>query len=68
MRRVWKDYFQDLYNIDTEEQVTVQMCFFDGNRRVNYLGGEPIRRAEVEVRVWKFKNQKPQVEMGSWKK
>ena len=25
-RRIWKEYFEDLYNIDTEEQVAVHMC------------------------------------------
>ena len=34
------------------------MCGFDGLRRGNYFEGEPIRRAEVEVRVGKFKNGK----------
>ena len=34
------------------------MCGFDGIRRVNYFGGEPIGRAEVELRVGKLKNGK----------
>ena len=34
------------------------MCRFDGARRGNYFGGEPIRRAEVELRVRKIKNRK----------
>ena len=34
------------------------MCGFDGVRRGNYFGGEPIRRTEVEVRVGKLKNGK----------
>ena len=58
MRRIWKEYFKDLYNIDTQEQVAVQMCGFDGIWRGNYFGGEPIGRAEVEVRVGKLKNGK----------
>ena len=24
VRRIWRDYFEDLYNINTEEQVAVQ--------------------------------------------
>ena len=32
------------------------MCGFDGIWRGNYFGGESIGRAEVEVRVGKFKN------------
>ena len=58
MRRTRKEYFEDLYNIDTQEQVAVPICGFDGIRRFNYFGGEPIRRAEVEVRVGKLKNGK----------
>ena len=34
------------------------MCGFDGIRRGNYFGGEPVGRAEVEVRVGKLKNGK----------
>ena len=34
------------------------MCGFDGIWRGNYLGVEPIGRAEVKVRVGKFKNRK----------
>ena len=46
------------YNIDTQEQLAVQMCGFNGIRRSNYFGGEPIGKAEVEVRVGKLKNGK----------
>ena len=48
----WKEYFEDLYNIDTQEQVAL-MGF-----RGNYFRGEPIGRAEVEVRIRKLKNGK----------
>ena len=58
VRKIWKEYFEDLYNIDTQEEVAVHMCGFDGIRRGSYFGGEPIGRAEVEVRVGKFKNGK----------
>ena len=34
------------------------MCGFDGIWRGNYFRGEPIGRAEVEVRVGKLKNGK----------
>ena len=49
VRRIWKDYLEDLYNIDTLEQVAVYMCGFHGIRRGNYFGGEPIGRAEDEI-------------------
>ena len=58
MRKIWKDYFEDLYNIDIQEDVAVHMCSFDGIRRGNYFGGESIGKAEVEVRVGKLKNGK----------
>ena len=58
-RRIWKEYFEDLYNINTQEEVAVHMCGFDWIRRGNYFRGEPIRRVEeVEVRVGKLKNGK----------
>ena len=47
-----------MYNIDTQEQVAVCMCGFDGVWRSNYFGGEPAKRTEVEARVGKFKNGK----------
>ena len=30
VRRIWKEYFEDLLNTDTQEQVAVYMCGFDG--------------------------------------
>ena len=56
--RIWKEYFEDPHNIDTQEHVSVHMCGLDGIWRGNYFGGEPIRIAEVEVRVGKLKNRK----------
>ena len=56
-RRIWIEYFEDLYNIDTQEQVSVHMCGFYGIWRGNYFEGEPIGRAEVEVRVGKLKKR-----------
>ena len=43
--------FEDLDNIDTQEQVAVHMCGFGGIRIGNCFEGKPIGRAEVEVRV-----------------
>ena len=37
-RKIWKGYFEDLYNIDTREEVAVHMYGFDGIRRCNYFG------------------------------
>ena len=58
MRRIWKEYYEDLYNIDPRKQVAVHICGFDGVRRSNCFGGEPIRRMEAEVRVGKLKKRK----------
>ena len=49
LKRIWKDYFEDAFNIDTQEQVAVHMCGFYGVQRGNYFGEEPIRRTEGEV-------------------
>ena len=56
VRRIWKGYSEDLYIIDAQEQVAVHLCGFDGVRRGNYFGGQPIKRMKVEVRVRKLKN------------
>ena len=58
VRRIWKEYFEDLYSIDTWEQVVIHMYGFDGIQRSYYFRGEPIGRAEIEVRVGKLKNGK----------
>ena len=50
--------FEDLYNIDSPEQVAVHTCGFGWIRRGNYFRGEPIGRADVEVGVGKLKNAK----------
>ena len=42
VRRIWKEYFEDLYNIDTTEQMTVHVYGFDGIQRGNYFRGKPI--------------------------
>ena len=53
-----RNTFEDLHNTDTQKQVAVHICGFDEIQRGNYYRGEPIGRAEVEVRVGKFKNGK----------
>ena len=40
VRKVWEEYFEDLYNIDTQEEAAVRMCVFDGIRRSNNFGEE----------------------------
>ena len=35
VQRIWKEYYENLYNIDNKEQVAVYMCGFDGVQRGN---------------------------------
>ena len=49
VRKIWKEYFEDLYNAYTQEQVEVQMCGFDGIQKGNYFGGETIGRVEMRM-------------------
>ena len=58
MQRIWKDYFEYLYYIDTQEQFAVHMYDFDEVQRGNYFGGESIRKTEAELTVGKLKNGK----------
>ena len=58
VKRIWKDYFEELYKMDMQDQVLDHMCGFGGIQGGNYFGGEPIRRIEVEARVRKLKNGK----------
>ena len=54
VRRIWKDYFEDMHNIDTKEQGVAHICVFDGVQIVNYFERDPIRRFEVEMKVGKL--------------
>ena len=54
VRRIWKEYFEDLYNVDNQKQVAVHMCGFNEIQKGNYFGGEPIGRAKsMETQEWK---------------
>ena len=56
VQKIWKEYYENLYNINIQEQVAVHLCGFDGVCRGNYFRGKTIRRTEVEVRVGKLRN------------
>ena len=47
MRKIWKGYFEDLYNIDTQEEVVVHRCGFDDIRRGNYFGGKQLEELRL---------------------
>ena len=55
MRRFWKEYFEHLYNIDTQEQVAVHMCGFD---RVQSGGVPEDWRSGVIVSLYKGKGER----------
>ena len=46
--RILNEYFEDLCIIDAQEQAAVYIYGFDGARRGNYFGGEPIMRTKFE--------------------
>ena len=48
VRRIWKEYYGDLYNIDSGTGCSY-MCGFEGVRRGNYFGGVAWK---VEGNVW----------------
>ena len=50
IQEIW-EYFQDMYNVDRENEVTVKMNGFDGAKRGNYFRGEPTSRAEKSLRM-----------------
>ena len=35
VRKFWKEYCKDLYNMDTQQEAAFHMCGFDGIRRDN---------------------------------
>ena len=39
---ILKEYFEDLYIMDAEKQVTVNICCFRVSRRVSYFVGELV--------------------------
>src|SRR5678815_963144 len=58
VRGVWKEHFENLYNIDSNEEEIVNVCGFDGARRNRYFGDEVINKEEVIGRVRKLNNGK----------
>ena len=65
VREGWKEYFKILHKVNTEEQVSINMCDSDGTKKGNQFwgptvlkwvisfGGEPAHRAEDEGRMVK---------------
>src|SRR5678815_2201343 len=55
---VWKEHFENLYNIGRNDEVIMTVCVFDGTRRNRYFGDEVISKEEEMGRVRKLKNGK----------
>ena len=36
-RKTWKEYFEDMYNVNSKERVAVNMCGLDGANKVIIL-------------------------------
>ena len=58
VRRVWEDYFEDLYNMDNKEGVAIHMCGFEGVQKGTYFREELIKTTEVVVKVGILKKGK----------
>src|SRR5678816_1748842 len=58
VRGVWKEHFEILHNINSNDEVLVNVCGFDSARRNRYFGDEVISEEEVMGRVRKLKNDK----------
>ena len=37
VRKVWREHFENLHNVGSNEEVIVNVCGFDGLRRNRYL-------------------------------
>src|SRR5678816_1679135 len=61
VRGVWKEHFENLHNINSNDEVIVNVCGFDGARRNRYFGDKVISKEEVMGRVRKLKNGKSAV-------
>jgi hypothetical protein len=58
VRKVWKEHFENLHNVRSNEEVIVNACGFVGLGRNRYFGNELITKEEVIGRVRKLKNGK----------
>ena len=46
-----KKYLKDLYDVNTEKQSIVSMCYSEDRARGSYLEGKPAGRASTKGRV-----------------
>ena len=57
VQRNGKDPSEDMYSMDTNEQVAVHMCGFGDVQENNYFVGKPVR-TQVKVKIGKLTNGK----------
>ena len=44
VQTIWKNYFENLYNVGTQEQIAVHICDFNDVQKGDYFKVESIRR------------------------
>ena len=49
--RTWKEYFEERYYINIEEQLTLSVWGFNLAGKGNDFVGDPLRQAGIEVRA-----------------
>ena len=58
VRKIWKEYFGDLYNIDTSNRLQSTCVALMGSGEVTTSEESQLEELRVEVRVGKIKNGK----------
>ena len=57
VQNTWNIYSEDLYNVNTEEWVTVNMHSFDGTRKGNYFGSNEDWRGSLAAARQAYKRE-----------
>ena len=42
LQKTWKEHYEDLYNVDKDEQIAISVCGSDGARKDNNINGNLI--------------------------
>ena len=53
MQKIWKEYLEYLYNIDTQEHVALHMCGFNGIWRGNTSEESQLEELSGQAQEWK---------------
>ena len=65
VRRIWKKYFKDLYNVDTHEKVGVHICGYDGVWRGSYFLENQLEKLRLRRVLKILRMERLQVRMRS---